>query len=43
MKRRHVTAILLAGVMTVSVLTGCGNQTDTTHVETIVGLQRLDM
>ena len=29
MKRRHITAILLAGVMTVSVLTGCGNQTDT--------------
>ena len=29
MKRRHITAILLAGVMTVSVLAGCGNQTDT--------------
>ena len=29
MKRRYITAILLAGIMTVSVLTGCGNQTDT--------------
>ena len=29
MKRKHITAILLAGVMTVSVLAGCGNQTDT--------------
>ena len=29
MKKRQITAILLAGVMTVSVLAGCGNQTDT--------------
>lgn len=34
MKRRHITAVLLAGMMTVSLLAGCGSQPDTAQGDT---------
>ena len=40
MKKRHISAILLAGVMTASVLTGCGNQAAGTGQEAAAGTEQ---